>query len=230
MEIEKIFGKLAEYLEFTIDFLMLRGLERFARLGSISPDLLFFCIVGTLFAVYFHFASGIPDFSIEATPSSATGSTDRAKLGGHLLERGQLVIFIPMLVVGAILAHVSLLVCTLRGGLEIGSFKDSLNATLATGAVGHPILVLATRLGRFGGAVRDVSRGAASAIATLSTLASVAVLGYYFHAIAVVHRVTLWRMVWPLIVFFVLAFMLAIAVAYFLGLWTKGKAMRAKTS
>jgi hypothetical protein len=50
MEINGLFETLAGYLDFFIDFMLFRGMEKYTRLGSVSPTLVAFYVTGVFIA------------------------------------------------------------------------------------------------------------------------------------------------------------------------------------
>ena len=62
MEIKGLFDSLAGYLDFLINFVLLSGMEKYARLGSISPTLVAFFVIGVFVAYLIALMNRVPGY------------------------------------------------------------------------------------------------------------------------------------------------------------------------
>lgn len=168
MEISKLFEILAEYLNFLIDFGMLRGFEKYTRLGSISPELVTYFVAGVFIAYVISSIKRVPGYErIVATqpePASLEAETSNPKSDDNL--KMDMAGFILLSITGALLFHAFLVgYHKIFSGTEIGNVKDSFNAVFAANAIYHPI----------NAALKQVQRGAkqlAEASTSLSVIGS----------------------------------------------------------
>src|SRR5437870_4214315 len=139
MEIKGLFDSLAGYLDFAIDFLLLSGLEKYARIGTVSPTLVAFFVIGVFVAYLIASTKKVPDYlKASSVPNAAEGATSSSEVDvkGFQTDMAR---FVLMSILGAVLFH-----CFLRGysrvfGMpDINSVKDTLNGVFAYNAVYHP--------------------------------------------------------------------------------------------
>jgi hypothetical protein len=76
MDLEKLFNPVAEYFDFLVDFVKLDGISRFSRLGSVSPKLVSFVILGMIFGIVIKKAKTIPSFSQDVKLSNFMKPTE----------------------------------------------------------------------------------------------------------------------------------------------------------
>jgi hypothetical protein len=142
MDVKDLFAILADYLNFVIDFLGLRGMEKYRRLGIINKELVSFFVAGVLLAYSIALMKKIPSYQmkiqwpVDLYPGKKGDSdlkTQTAEIGG----------FVMMFILGAVLFHcVLFLYHKVFSNSGIGTMKDTVNAVLAVGAVFNPINAL----------------------------------------------------------------------------------------
>ncbi|HET9762580.1 MAG TPA: hypothetical protein VFR50_03655 [Casimicrobiaceae bacterium] len=222
MNVDSIFNGLASYVNFIVDFLALRAMQPYARLGTVNGELMSYFFAGLLLSIVIQYTSKLPTFSPQddSAPTSRNDA-DVGDGGKSFLEKSQLAIFIPFLLVGTAFMHLSLLVGVAVAGLDIGSFKDTINATLASSTIGYPIQATAARAQNYAKTIQKLG-GTPALIAGVIHLGAAAAnfagVIYGFHATAVVHGLTMRQMLWPAIAFVVLVGLFVVPLGYLIML------------
>lgn len=195
MELKDLFEILANYLSFLLDFLTLSGMEKFSRVGEVSPPLVSYFVAGTLLAYVISRLKTIPGYEKladgspgeEGTSSSGDGSLPKALD----VDAPDMAAFIFLSIIGAIAFHgFILLFRAIFGGPDIGNVKDTLNAAFAVNAVYNPFNAILKRLQRFLRGVSGLPRGCALTVASFMLLIALAYFGsiyYWVYALASVH-------------------------------------------
>lgn len=235
MEISKLFEILATYLDFAIDFLLLHGLDKRARLGAIDPQLVQFFVAGILIAYLIasikrmpgyeaRIPSGIPTTTSDATHAIAsrdlptTKENDKKENSGLASEGPEMAGFILLQILGAFAVHgLLLLYHRVVGAANIGNVKDTLNAVFAVYAVYNPINAVLKQLQRAGNTM--VWSSPNLAIKTVGeiiligvSLGYFATLYYWIYALAAVHRTSRSYMLPPLGVLALLGIVIVVGV------------------
>jgi hypothetical protein len=161
MEISKLFEILASYLDFAIDFLLLHGLDKRARLGAIDPQLVQFFVAGILMAYLIAsikrmpgYEAMIPSGRLPTTPPEVAASesgeppaTNRSSLASASDMAG----FMLVSVLSFLFFHGFLLLYhRVVATTSIGNAKDTLNALFAVYAVYNPVNAVWRQLQRVG--------------------------------------------------------------------------------
>lgn len=205
MEISKLFEILANYLDFAIDFLLLRGLDKRARLGAIDPQLVQFFVAGVLVAYIIasikrmpgyeaRIPSGLPTTPPEVTHASESGEPPATK-GSSLASESDMAGFMLVSVLLALVFHGFLLLYhRVVATTSIGNAKDTLNALFAVYAVYNPINAVWKQLWRVGNTMlwrshSPTTKTTGQIVLNGVNLGQAAALLYYsICALAAVHR------------------------------------------
>lgn len=225
MDVDKLFAPFADYLNFVIEFLQFQGLEEFSRVDSVSAKLLSYFVLGAFLGLVIHRAKAVPNFNDASGSNSPINPQptirDSVK---ESLDQGDLFLFIPLLLVGASIVHLSLLIVSHFGVIGIGTYKDTLNATLAGGALQYPIQAALGRAQNFARAVATATRNGklvAVSIHLLAALVSFVMLYYAFWAIAQMHKLSMNQLWWPVLVFLLLFVVFILILGYLVLLWKR---------
>ena len=62
MDFDKLLNPVAEYLDFFVDFVLLRGIEPYSKSGSVSPKLLSFFFIGLILSLIIKRLKRVPTF------------------------------------------------------------------------------------------------------------------------------------------------------------------------
>jgi hypothetical protein len=222
MEFKTLFEILASYLTFVLDFSTLSGMEKFSRIGEVSPPLVSYFVAGTLLAYVISRLKSVPGYEklADGTQGQEPPLTSEGSLPkGVDVDAPDMAAFIFMSILGMIAFHSFLLLFrAIFGGPEIGNVKDTLNAAFAVNAVYNPLNAFLKRLQR---SLRDVTAqapGCAVIVASLMLLISLVYFGstyYWIYALASVHGTSktfmLKALILPIIAGLILGFWLAFA-------------------
>ena len=231
MSVDNIFNGLASYVNFIVDFLALRAMAPYTKVGVVSGELMSYFFAGILISVVIQYTSKLPFTPAESPPAPAgpdAGGGDGIK---GFLEKSQLAIFIPLLLIGTAVMHLALLAGAAMAGFEIGTFKDTINATLASSTIAYPVQAAATRAQGYAKAIQKLGGKAVLIAIIISLGAAAASFGtayYAFHATAVVHGLTMREMLWPIVMFVAVILMLIYPVGYLVLLGREADAAAAQ--
>jgi hypothetical protein len=227
MDVEGLFKTLADYLNFTIDFLLLRGFEKYARMGKVSPELVSYFVVGVLVAYLIASMRKPPGYADRVTPEdrgepeaqATPAPRGEGKEGGPDPLSGQMraemAQFALMSVVFGMLFHVLLVVFNWFFGGEIGTVKDTLNAIFAVNAAYNPLNALLKQAGRVADVVAPISLGwrlLAGAVHLLAAAVHFGCTFYWLYALSTVHGTSVWYILGPVSPFVVLGIVLAVVI------------------
>jgi len=216
MEVKALFEILAAYLGFVIDFVLSRGMERYARLNALSPQLVSYFVAGVFIAYLIAKARRFPGYEgfgetqtlpekpteantpeIEATGAVASNENKNVTAApAPAQDAPDMAAFVLMCFGGALLFHAWLYIYSNAiFHAKLGSVKDTLNAVFAYNAVYFP-LDAAIRKARnwLQTSVASLSRGCAIVamlLLFLLVLPYLAILYYLDYALAAVHGTTL---------------------------------------
>jgi len=191
----------------------------YTKLGTVSGELMSYFFAGILLSLVIQYTSKLPSFtprddSLPPPSSADAGGGDVVK---GFIEKSQLAIFIPLMLIGTAMMHLAMLAGSAIAGLEIGTFKDTINATLASSTIGYPVQAAAARAQGYAKAIQKLG-GKAALIAVIvffgAAVANFGALYYAFHATAVVHGLTMREMLWPIVILIALVLMLIFPLGY----------------
>ena len=235
MEIKGLFDALAGYLDFFIDFMLLRGMEQFARLGEISPTLVAYFVIGVFIAYLVSSMKKTPGYLLQKkaasaardevsppgqqVPSPPSGVSDSHAENDVKKFQVDMAQFVVLSILGGFLFHGFLDVyAAVFGSPPISSVKDTLNAVFAYNAVYHPFNAFANKINR-GAKMLAPLGGAPSAVAVaLFVGLTVFYFGapfYLLYALAAVHQTSIGSMILPSVAF--VAVFIASFVLFFLS-------------
>ena len=223
MDIDKLLAPLTDYLNFLIDFLQCRGLDQFARLNTVSPKLLSFCLLGILLGLLIRRAKR-PPIPVDETAIADRRDNDPT-VGANLkaaIEQGDLLFFIPFLLAGSFILHISLLLTSRYTALDAGTYKDALNVSLTWGALQYPVQALITRVKSAARAIGRVGRSGAIVGLLIYILAMGANLGlsyYLVRAAMAILRLSAAQTLWTVFLFGILLVIVVLVCGYPFALW-----------
>jgi len=223
MDISKFFETLAQYLNFFLDFLLLRGFERYGRLGSISPELVSYFIVGVFAAYVISSIKRMPGYerlqvSEESTANSEARQITVVKTSGDSEDdfKMDMAGFVLLSIVVGIFFHAFLVVYNkIFPVTEIGNIKDSLNAIFAVNAMYNPLNAILKQIQRGAKLLATVAPSCALVGAgLLLTLSGVYFFSIYYwiYAFAAVHGTSRKYMMGPMAIVVALGLVLGIVV------------------
>lgn len=233
---ESLFEILANYLNFSIDFLRLRGMEDFQALGSIDKDLVAYFVAGATVAFLMATIKRLPTYD-EVTNRLLAGkifpkgpeSVEIMPEAGS--DKAQIVAFVAISVVGACFFHgILILYARWVHTFPIGSIKDTLNGIFAFNAVYMPLDALLKKAQQILKTIAKAGGGSAifSAILQLVIAALYFTLaGLSVWALAQVHKATFGQMFWPAMIAGILIFII-ICIPIFL--WFKNRDLPDQTT
>jgi len=213
VDISGIFEILGKYVDFVVDFLSFGGLQKYQRLGSVSPELMSFFVASVVLSYAIALAKRIPTYE-SRIPSGKDSAADRKSAdssppdsdpdGDKALTKdsSEILTHVLLSIGGAAFFHGTLLLYHwIRGGESIGNIKDTINAALATNAVYNPCNAFLKQLQRLANAIARVSRRwaiAASLVLLSLSLLYFLFIFYWIDAFAGVHGTTRMYMLPPL--------------------------------
>src|SRR5207245_8584883 len=100
-------------------------------LNSVSPKLLSFFVIALALALVISRTKTFPMLDESAPKEHPDATPTAGAVIKHSLEEGEILVFVPLLLLGASLFHLALVISSRLFAIEPGSFKDTLNAGLA---------------------------------------------------------------------------------------------------
>jgi hypothetical protein len=207
MDISKFFETLAQYLNFFFDFLLLRGFDKYTRVGSINSELVSYFVVGVFAAYVISSIKRVPGYEQMYAAEESSGTTETTQVtvvktsdgGGDF--KMDMAGFVLLSIAGGIVFHCFLVVYHKIFPLtEIGNIKDSLNAVFAVNAVYNPLNAILKHINRGGKLLAKLSPGCALFAAGLMFVVSgiyFFTIFYWIYAFAAVHGTTRKYMLGP---------------------------------
>jgi len=212
VEIAKFFEILAQYLNFYFDFVFLRGIEKYTRLGSISPELVSYFVIGVLVAYAIASIKRVPGYERKIPSGKASSTTiepagtiaDKESSGSlEGIVNVDMASFVVLSIAGGVYFHGCLVAYhKLFPTTGVGNIKDTLNAVFAVNAIFHPLNALLKQTQRVGNVIGRMSRGFAIIGAGLMFCVSAiyfAFVYYWIYALAGVHGTTRKYMIAPMV-------------------------------
>jgi hypothetical protein len=217
MEIKGLFDSLAGYLDFIIDCILLSGMEKYARLGNISPTLVTFFVIGVFVAYLIASMNKMPGYekilrSDQVAPSDV--QTDVKKFQVDMAQ------FVMGSIAGAIFLHGFLKVYNqVFGTPTIGSVKDTLNGIFAYNAIYHPMNAVLQQIGRGANALVGLGANLVGGVLLVGVVVVYLVSGIFLlYPLAAVHQTSIGSLILPCLVF--VAFFFLLFALFFLALGT----------
>jgi hypothetical protein len=216
---EGIFEILANYLNFSIDFLRLRGMDGFRLKGAIDKDLVAYFVAGVTMAFLMATIKRMPSYdemtsrllagkaSLKTAPVSEEAAEDSS-------DKAQIAAFVLISVVGSCFFHGTLILYSRWiHTFPHGGIKDTLNGIFAFNAVYLPMDALLKKvqqllktLGKAGG----VNAIFAAIFLFAISLVYFSFAGLSVWALAQVHGTTFWQMFWPAMIAGLLMFVIVL--------------------
>ena len=198
MEIKGLFDSLAGYLDFLIDFVLLSGMEKYARLGSISPTLVAFFVIGVFVAYLIALMNKVPGYEKILFGDQVALSDNEPDVKKIQVDMAQ---FVMTSIMGALVFHGFLKgYSQIFGTPTIGSVKDTLNGIFAYNAMYHPMSAVLHKIGR---GVRALNQATLMAVVLYLAVAITFLVSstYLLYPLAAVHQISIWSLVLPSVVF-----------------------------
>jgi hypothetical protein len=223
------FEILANYLNFSIDFLRLRGMDAFRLKGSIDKDLVAYFVAGVTVAFLVATIKRMPTYDemtsrlLAGKNSAAAGETPEAAVEISS-DKAQIAFFVLTSIVGACFFHgILILYSRWIHPFPHGGIKDTLNGIFAFNAVYIPLDALLKKTQQFLKTVGKAGGGSALLAAAFLLLTSVlyfGLAGFSVWALAQVHDATFWQMFWPAMIAGLLMFVIILVP---ITLWLKNR-------
>lgn len=220
MDLSKFFETLAQYLNFFFDFVLVGGLDKYARIGSVSPELVSYFIVGLFVAYVVSSVKHVPGYErmITTEDTAPSGKVESAALKITLStdtdSKTDMAAFILLSIAGGIICHLFILIHhKVFPNTEIGNIKDTLNAVFAVNAVYNPLNALLKQVQRGAKIMGKISRGWGLVGAAILLITSGIYFGttyYWLYAFAGMHGTSRKYMLGPMGFFVVLGLILGI--------------------
>jgi hypothetical protein len=225
-DIKGLFDGLAKYLDFLVDMFLFQGVEKYAKHGEISGDLVAFFGAGLLIAYLVAAMNKIPGYEpvpeTQSGKSAAEQSSQPPKSedsGKDPVSSSDMAQFAILSILGGLAAHGFLILYSKAFKTPIGSVKETLNAVFAYNALYHPFDALSEHVRRGAKAIPVATKGAfivAGLMLLIVGLSRFLSSVYLIYAMAALHHTTFGQMLWINIVF-VLSFF-AVFFAFFQAL------------
>jgi hypothetical protein len=147
MELGDIFKILADYANFMVRVLEFRGLERFQRLGRVDPSLVSFFVVSVLISFLIERAARWPkSASVRVAENGSDAGAQPVATEDSSASSSDATRYVLVALVAAAPVHWLMLALSSAVPFPHGSVEDTINATLAFGAVQEPSGALLARL------------------------------------------------------------------------------------
>ena len=215
---EGFFEILANYLNFSIDFLRLRGMDEFHLKGSIDKDLVAYFVAGVTVAFLLANIKRLPSYD-EMTSRLLAGKTASSPDADKLeaapeasSDQAQIAAFVLISVVGSCFFHgILILYSRWIHTFPHGGIKDTLNGIFAFNAVYIPLDALLKKAQQFLKRLGQAGGGSALFAASLLFVTSLlyfSLAGLSIWALARVHDATFGQMFWPAMIAGILMFVI----------------------
>ena len=142
MDWSDLFVPVAEYLNFLLDLIVLDVPGRLVRTGRIDGTLLLYFSLSIALATAIHRQAKVPDFTAE--PKARPRGGERK----GFLDGQELLVYMPSLVAGGLGVHLGLVVWSGVVDLDIGNYRDTVNASIAASCLTFPLVAVQGRFMR----------------------------------------------------------------------------------
>jgi len=235
MNIDSLFGALAEYLDFIINLALLRGMDEYLNLGHVSPKLVAFAVVGVSIAYLISYSQKVPRYGapVEITraatdaPQEETVTQDKENekdKSKDLIKSPEIALFLIYTILSGFLFHGFLILYNLTFQLAVHSVNDSLNAVFAYNALINPIISILNKIQKLLEKLKYKNwktmmfAGISNIIIGLIYIGSAI---YWAYPFAAVHGESIKNMLWLTIGFGVIIFVLIFLFFLTLGISQK---------
>jgi hypothetical protein len=230
VDVKNLFDGLAKYLDFLLDLFLLSGVQKYAKQGEVSGELVSFFVAGLLVAYLVSGIDRVPGYEtlLKHSAPRPGGKKPRTNFGQKSddpISKPDMAQFAIVSILGGLLLHGFLLVyAQLAGDPRIGSVKETLNAVFAYNALYHPFNAVALQLQRGARSLAGTTRAASILAAVTMLLIAVAhgaTVIYLIYPLAALHGTTMTHMLWLCLAFLMVVLAGCVLILLALGLSPK---------
>ena len=194
MSEKDLFSILADYVNFAIDFIKFRGMNRYILIGSVSSELVAFFVAGVFIAYLIAIAKTYPGYRKHIDGEVLHKEDKEKNKDEEKVASADMALFVLRSILLSLIAHIILVVfAVFFRQFRIGSANDTVNAFLGFNAVFHPLnsLVLKLSIGAKGYLIiRNKRIKIIDLMVCFRQIFIIISYLYLFHSIATIHAIS----------------------------------------